>query len=149
MARRRRRSGGARKKIDEANAAINFRPGIDLGLAIGTLADKWCISRGETCKRIVTLAVRDMPLEFYGVVDELRGCMFGDAAFEEAAAVIHVAIERKESEQLSKTPQPMDNTSKLFVARETLSNYRQLHGLQEDVETKAGRIHIRLTESDS
>ena len=50
---------------------VHFRPGSELGQAINDCCASWKTSRGEAAKRLVSLAIHGLDLDFYGVVVDL------------------------------------------------------------------------------
>lgn len=125
---------------------ITFRPGAELGQLITRFADQNNLSRGEVARRAASLALRDMDLGFYALIEEAATLSYG-CGFEEASHQIHVAIIQAEVDR-SKADAgvKLGREQKLDVARNVVGAIRMLRG--ESLEEQPEKIKVyqhRLT----
>lgn len=112
---------------------VHFRPGRHLGGLIADAANKWQLSRGETVKRLVTLAIRGLTIDTYCQINDLAEyttCDFGQAC-ELAHAEVRIAIQ----EQGGAGQAELTADQRIAVVERLLQRYRQLQSMPEEEET--------------
>ena len=115
-------------KTTDYTDMITFRPGPELGRLISRFADLRDLSRGEVARRAAALALRDMDLEYYSLIEEAAALSYG-AGFEHAIHQIHVAIIQADVER-AKSPggSTLTHDERLDVASSVVEAMRILRG---------------------
>ena len=128
---------------------IHFRPGRDLGGRIDQLASELMLSRGETAKRVVSLALRDMDLEgFYPLANRLVELEYDGITFDEACHRLHVAIIQEEAKsQQGNSPSVQSKEERLEIAKGVIRGYELMRGIESHAETHQLRIQLFRTNS--
>ena len=134
----------AKKKsaATEKNALqmIHFRPGPELGALIDQFALQASISRGESAKRMASLAFRGFDIEVYGEIEELSTYLYGNSTFDEASQMAYVHLATTVGE-----PTTLSRESRQIALNELIAHYRSTRQLEEKVSEKRVRIKILRT----
>jgi hypothetical protein len=128
------------KKISPSET-VHFRPGPELGRAIGDLATAWKTSRGDCAKRLASLALHGLDIDFYDTAMQLMA--YSDTGdFDQACQRIHVQICTVESDRRSGAP--LEKQEKLQIARELAVKFLFVHEIEHKAEQQRIKIKIYL-----
>jgi hypothetical protein len=133
-------------KSSQALAAegIHFRPGKVLGQTLDEYASAWGVTPSEAARRMVSLTIRGLSLQFCEDIARLMGYMYG-SSFDEACHLVHVAI-LSETERCAKAKRsPPTEDDRLAIVKVVVRQHEAVFGLARAAEEHQ-KVYVRRTD---
>lgn len=134
-----------RKRI-RSGETVQFRPGERLGMLLDEFAAKFGVSRNEAARRLLQLAIRDLPLEVYPLVEQIEELMDGPADFGEACQELFACVKNAEKPGNRTELKRSSVETVSWAAQQLIELKRVSRGIKSEAETLEVHLYVSRKE---